>query len=417
MKPISKYLSNFIDNNLLGYKNLPKLSLINKQFLLEIYNEIEQSKLYVNNETLTKKIISEETLPKGVLYDSLDNFIKNKIESNLRIGFHYNFKVLNRSNQVKNINAFIIFIFENKEEKENTIGIIEDYIDQCAKNIYTWLYTIRKYIPDNCSNTLDIYLYLTDLYKFLPDDKRVSIGIKHVNTAFTTSCSLKTDIHIFRLEEWFKVFIHETFHSLGLDFSSNTDIYYLSEKSIKNIFNIPNIKNIKLFETYCEIWAEIVNILFIIRPNKSEKSNNYIINKIEKYLLYERIYSLFQTAKILDHYELDYTDLIKNKIQPTYKLIEKNTYKEETDAFCYYIIKSILMYDINNFLNFVRENENYFKFVETKENINKFVYIINLSHTNEKYIEIIKGLKQFIEKNKKNKKKLEYRTMRMSIFG
>ena len=411
MKPISKYLSTFIDKNILNNIKLEKISDYNKQFLLEIYDEIEKSRQYVNNQVILKNPILDNTLPKGQFYDFLDETIKIKIESNLRIGFHYNFKIFNRSNKLKNINAYIIFIFENKEEKEKTISSIEKYIDQCANYIYVWLFTIREYIPDNCSNTMNIYIYLTDLYKILPDKKKMPLGILHVNTAFTTSCANKTDIHIFRLEEWFKVFIHETFHSMGLDFSSNNNICYLSEIEIKKIFNIPNIKNIKLFETYCEIWAEIINILFIVRPKKLENRNNYIINRIEKYLLYERVHSIFQSAKILDHYELEYNNLLLNNS------IIKNTYIEETDVFCYYIIRSIFMYDINNFLNFVRENKLYFKFIETEKNINNFIYIIKKVFNNNHFIELIKGLQIFIEKNRKYKKKLEYKTLRMSIFG
>ena len=141
------------------------------------------------------------------------------------------------------------------------------------------------------------------------------------------------------------------------------------------------------------------------------RKNNYIINRIEKYLLYERVHSIFQSAKILDHYELEYNNLLLNNS------IIKNTYIEETDVFCYYIIRSIFMYDINNFLNFVRENKLYFKFIETEKNINNFIYIIKKVFNNNHFIELIKGLQIFIEKNRKYKKKLEYKTLRMSIFG
>ena len=67
-----------------------------------------------------------------------------------------------------------------------------------------------------------IYTYiLLHLSKSLPDTNTSTLGPDNVNTAFTLACSPNSEMVIFRREEWKKVFIHETFHTYGLDFSSH----------------------------------------------------------------------------------------------------------------------------------------------------------------------------------------------------
>ena len=63
-------------------------------------------------------------------------------------------------------------------------------------------------------------------------------------------------IVIYRDEEWFKVLIHELFHNLDLDFST-MNISKIRQKLLYK-FEIKSKYNI--YETYCEIWARILNI-------------------------------------------------------------------------------------------------------------------------------------------------------------
>ena len=65
---------------------------------------------------------------------------------------------------------------------------------------------------------MNIYIFLTDLKKKLPEHTGQEIGKINVNTGFTMTCRPKSNIVIYRKEEWFKVLIHETFHNFGLDF-------------------------------------------------------------------------------------------------------------------------------------------------------------------------------------------------------
>jgi len=142
-----------------------------------------------------------------------------------------------------------------------------------VERMFIWLSIAYAYSPVNCAKNLNVYLYLTDLKKMLPTIDASPIDWEHANTAFTYSCREEhisshnenndnkeiSEINIFREEEWFKVFIHETIHCMGLDFS-HMDTGFSNSK-IHSIFNI-NV-DVKLFESYTECLAEIMNSIFL----------------------------------------------------------------------------------------------------------------------------------------------------------
>ena len=67
---------------------------------------------------------------------------------------------------------------------------------------------------------VSIHLFMTDFKKEIPKSTVDVIDVMNVNSGLSDVCQRDSEIIIYRKEEWFKVFIHETFHSLGLDFSN-----------------------------------------------------------------------------------------------------------------------------------------------------------------------------------------------------
>lgn len=257
-----------------------------------------------------------------------------------------------------------------------------DFCKRAIRKIERWLSFILSVCPAKCANTLSIYLCLTDHKKQLPakigvlynggdtsndtsNDKsndKYQIDTIHANTAFTTSCNAKNSIFIYRKEEWFKVLIHESFHCLGLDFSelgSNQP-----DQVIRSVFPaLSSSVDVRLYESYCEMWAEIINLLFLCGPatircksakytfpakRKTQKMASRAVgfNCVVRLLKYERIYSVFQANKLLRHYDLEYTDLFE----------ATQLYQEKTQAFSYYVAKSILMWNIDAFLQWCLAN-------------------------------------------------------------
>jgi hypothetical protein len=202
-----------------------------------------------------------------------------------------------------------------------------------AQKCCAWLAMANAYAPRRCSTSMNVYMFFTDLKKMLPTKNGAAIDTEHANTAFTTSCSAETSIILYREEEWFKVFIHETFHNLGLDFSAQ-NIHNL-QQSLMRHFKIRS--EMRIYETYCEVWADMLNILFT--------QVNW-----QRALALERSYACNQAAKIFKHFDLTYADLGTTKAT--------SHFNENTEVFCYFVLRSLWMWNLNRFLQWCLTHNN-----------------------------------------------------------
>jgi hypothetical protein len=256
-------------------------------------------------------------------------------------------------------------------------------IDNYVKWINTWLQVATLYAKSDCSKTVTVYLYLTDLKKMLPEKGGIALNPMNANTAFTTSCQPKTEIILYRREEWFKVFIHESFHNLGLDFAGEN-----VKDTLSPIFPIQS--EFKLYETYTEMWAELMNIIFI---TVGEKTKEQKIEKLEKYIQMERKFSLFQSAKILNHFGITYRSLFEKTAEAEQM---RKKYKEDTEIFCYFILKTLLMYNCNDFIEWMHNHQ---KPVTNK--VDKFIKDLIIPRYNEiQFINTIEHMNENINLTK-----------------
>lgn len=265
------------------------------------------------------------------------------------------------------------------------------FFQDVIKKMYIWLYLIAPAVKTGCSDTMNIHVFFTDHKKRFAEVDQTPLGEIHVNTAFTTSCKPSTDVHIYRKEEWFKVFIHETFHSQGLDFSSMDDSS--SDRIILKHFPITTSRGVRLYESYCETWAEIMQNVFIAYFTSSPKDvNSKILSKLEKLLHKEALFSIFQCVKILNYYNLTYEQLTDIDC-PTSKNARRN-YHEESHILSYYIIKSILFSQYNKFIEWCGENNiegssyppytiNTIRFLQTPASIEKYTRLAVNESQNE----------------------------------
>jgi hypothetical protein len=264
--------------------------------------------------------------------------IKKYIENELSTMINYRIEI--------GLRTFSLYFYIYNDDE------ILNNIDEYAKNVFIWLYIGNEYIDKNCSNYTNIYIYLTPFSKKLPNKSNKILDHNNVNTAFTMSgCNEKGEIIIYRKEEWFKVLIHECFHSFDFDFSTS-NIEKIKYK-IKKQFNVKS--ELLIYESYCEVWARIINCLIIAFSCLSNKKN------IKKYmefsnifLQFERIYSLQQCNNILNYMNLSYREILIEK---------KNNYNENSNVFCYYVLGAILMSDYCKFIEWCyKNNENFIKF-------------------------------------------------------
>jgi hypothetical protein len=278
------------------------------------------------------------------------------------------------------------------------------------------------------------------------------IGASHVNGGLSNVCQPDGHIIVYRKEEWFKVFIHETMHNYGLDFSVLDDIL-VSNKKLQSIFSIQT--DIKIFESYCETWARVMNVFFesyfevnrhslsLFTPLGTRKKTIHNIHNIHKNhkhhvvsvknktgfkdkkerfltifydnMQHEAVFSIFQCVKILNYMGLDY-NIISNCTDTNY-IVVKKLYKENTNVFAYYVIVSILIGNFNNFILWCIDNNiNLFHFKKEPSSVDDFIAFISKNYKNNDLLKMIVSMEKRLETRTHNDELL-LNTMRMSVVG
>jgi len=300
-----------------------------------------------------RKINTVAQIPKPNNFNSkgFPQEIRKHIEETAVYQIEYQFSLLGR-------NIKVYFILE-PEDIHQPIEVFSQYVEK----MIMWLLLIDSYASKKCSKTLTIYVYLTSLLKILPNSSIDIIRENHANTAFTYTCIPVSEIVIFRKEEWFKVFLHETFHNFGLDFSAMTSDY--CKEHILSIF--PVNSEVNLYEAYTEFWAEIMNCLltsFFLLPNKNDLPK--FLEMSYFFIDLERKFSFFQMVKVLEFMGLRYNDLYGGSRQAEIK--RTTFYKEGTSVLAYYVIKTVLLNDYQDFI--VWCDKHHFSLLDFKKTVN-----------------------------------------------
>jgi hypothetical protein len=349
----------------------------------------------------SQEITTISQIPKPRLYTSTSKYfpthIKNYIEHHSSFHLHFSCKLHTR---IIKLNFILMEHYSRQLDK----------CYQYAKRIFMWLDIAMKYSSKTCTTPLHIYLYMTPQKKELPSSQIHVLGSSTANSAATwIHCPSPNEIFIFRKEEWFKVFIHETFHNLGLDFSS-MNLHHLNKK-LGGIFHIPIDFNPA--EAYCDFWARIMNSAF----TSYELLDN--VSDIEQFKVncslffeLEREFSLFQCVKVLKFMGLNYTDIISN--DDVKKQLSMNLYKEDSHIFSYYVLTAILM---NNYIDFFawcdHENVSLFHFRKSENSLNQFFRYI---HSQYKTKSLLRSLATSLSYLKKKPNKNILRNTRMSLI-
>lgn len=291
--------------------------------------------------------------------------------------------------------------------------------EQLFKSIWMWLYIISKHPQIECVKQLELII------AFLPH-KKIFTGINangnnstqtfdslHVNSALTYVCQPINKMLIYRKEECFKVFLHESFHCFGLDFSiQNNDQIH---QELHRIFNLDGSIELAAYESYTEFWGEVLNMMFNAFYI-SDDFNSFSLC-FEGIMNVEQHFSQLQVAKIL---LLTGTTMVNFK-----NLVQK------THVFEYYILKTTLLLNSNSFFEWcIKTNPLFFK-IKSNTDFMCFIrdHLTSLHHiVPPELLHIVKELlyrekeKREINKNIKNNKndtseelKIMKQTMRMSI--
>jgi hypothetical protein len=316
-------------------------------------------------------------------------------------------------------------------------------INACIRQCLTWLYIAQKNAKKNKCNEspLVVYLFLSPLPKMLPLEKgkkkeKATLDWCNANSAFTMVCddsdaTLRSNkinktkarqIIIFRQEEWFKVFVHETFHNYGFDFSGASDDL-LSQSTVftaKKLYPIRSEMNV--YEAYTECWARILMIVFSCVYGRAPESDAKYLACLNERFAEEIGFSFFQAGKVLEYMDIpSYGHLIRG--QGLSRGIS-DLYREKTSILAYYIITLVLFSNYPAFIEWsFKQNANmnkstafrlsdYIVFYQNKSNMDSFLSFLQTHYKTPTLTKNIDAVIRDIHGTKR--KTLVHKTMRMT---
>jgi len=278
-----------------------------------------------------------------------------------------------------------------------------------------------------------------------PSDEKILskyIGSNEINTGYSIPTINK--IVIYRKEELDKIMIHELIHVMKLEtYIYDNNILNFFRKYLKydkfcktslqhcNYEDTVNDNSImRITEAYTDFSADIINLfLYSVEIGINEKFKfKTIIDLFIDFLFIEINFALFQTAKLITYFGFDnyydiyhssikkgindflgytyFDDISYNKQSSKKGIKNYSVIKQTTSAFSYFILRTVLLLNIKDVFQELKNNNNHpvhfiqFLHLNTKnkgKNIQKILIksLIN-NNTNESiniYIEIIKLLK------------------------
>ena len=392
-----KLMAFFLKQNCL--KGNECLTRLTQSLLKRFYKELDQANETI--ESLLKRegyqltiqnISTASEVPKPKLFNSsaFPEEVRKHIDHKSHLCFSYTFSLFNREINVK-------FIVEDPNDK-NLITNYNDYV----KKVLVWFAFIHPYSSRQCSKSLTVYVYFTSLSKVLPNSNIHVLEENNVNTAFTYTCRVDSEIVVFRKEEWFKVLIHETMHNFALDFS---DMNYKDvDQKIVELFPVTTRGN--SFEAYTELWAEIMNAVFcsyyMLSTSEKNKENEFLKN-FEFFIAFEKVFGIFQMVKALNFMGLKYQELYDESQKA--QIMRKTFYKEKTNVLSYYVIRVILLTNYQGFLKWCIKNNgiNLIQFKKSSATMVAFFGFVKDHYKKKALLSSVTQMEKVLE-NLKNKK-------------
>jgi len=172
---------------------------------------------------------------------------------------------------------------------------------------------VKQYF--NINKSLQINVVLSPYKRFIP--VKNCIAPEHINGGYTSTSG--GNIFVIRSEEYSKVMIHEIIHHVENINKNSFNLDNINE--LKNVFNISEKTNLIPNEAIVELWATLLNCAFISFEFKVPMKN---------LLELETQYGIMQSNKIL-------------------KKQDDKAWEEMSNAYCYIIFKTILLYNLRAF--------------------------------------------------------------------
>lgn len=262
-------------------------------------------------------------------------------------------------------------------------------LNEIARKVFSWLYVCHKYSAQNCKGSKTIEIYFTEYKKGFPNNSTKELTPQHVNSGYSYVCSPNNTIVVFRLEEWFKVFIHESLHSYGLQPLSHTETEI--DHALHQI--IPLKADIKVCEAYVETWARIINAMYSAIYNSNNENEFHTI--LDFTLRIESLFSVVQSYRVLSFLDLTYTQ----SIDPSC-IYASTIYTEKTNIFSYYVLCGAFMFNPYVFIQWcANNNPNVLQFNNTPKGSKLFCVYMTEALRNHKIQELMNKFSHLVNRN------------------
>ena len=343
------------------YLKLQKIIFENLQSIygkinLEYLNDFSKFRTQIDNNFEIMEIVNKHLQPSRYLNHEIANYISKNVKTQNSYLF-IKYTIPFNSTQIV-LNFISFHDFSQKLLKQ---------LDKIVKIMFASLLLINNLTQSTSifnKPTLNVYFFLTPFMKYFDiNDKH--IGAKNCNTGFTYPNLDEGLIVIYRLEEFFKVLIHESIHNAGVDSQlfnlkrqnyGNDNKTQLYNKFLEN-YNLQNVEDLGFNEAITEFWANYVFFSVYAFDKQTQSFKDYQ-KKFERIFLIQQIFTLFQVSKILHCNGIKYRELLT-------KFSKNDKYNESTHVISYYLFKFFLIVDYKTFIERYFENRDI-----TKDNIN-----------------------------------------------
>lgn len=327
-------INDAINNNIINKDDFKNFSKIKSNILSQ-------------QEVIDKIDVSNMEIIKMLQYVNACAFMPYDVFS--QIGHAYtNLKVF-KPYTTNNFNH--IYVLSNKDNNKMSVDI--DKIELLSKIASITIKSLSKLFKKTINLKVNIILYAMSATKKFPEEKYDVISENNVNSGDSTIFSFYDEtesntiynlvnnplIRLYRSEELIKVLIHEIIHCTK--FESH---FGPSPKHNFKVFSTKFNEKLLFNETITETLAEFINCVLYSLINNQDL--NSVLNK-------EIDFGFIQTAKILDHFGFkSINDFTNNNIHDNRKILQ------QTSTFEYHILKSILLYKFNDFINILIKRGN-----------------------------------------------------------
>ena len=321
-----------------------------------LYNGIVEGMVYAKKQFDMNNVSMKVNTGRRIIMPVKNRYcpveITEYIQNNIKRQVQYSISIGSRKLIVR------FGLFDNKLEFSE--------LEYFFQMIVSWIHTISMYADTSCGRNQVINFYFTDFKKLFPKSSVSILSPINCNSGSSTVCSANNTITIYRYEEWFKVFIHESFHSFGLE--PKHDCENRLSKYLSTL--IPIQPNVRVSEAYVETWARLINVIYSAIINSKGKEEFYNILRFS--LQIEALFSVYQAVKVLNFMNLDYSSVI-DKTSVTARML----YKENTHIFAYYILTSAFMTNIFGFIRWcTKHNTKWLQFYNSNRTCKSFERLI-----------------------------------------